>query len=181
MSRIGKLHIEVPAGVTVTVADNNVITVKGPLGTLTKQFKGDFEFKQEGNIINVVCGEYTDKAMHAMHGLNRVLLNNMIIGVSKGFEKSLLVEGVGYKVVQQGEKVVLTVGYSHDVPVVPPQGIKLQAVAINEVKVSGIDKELVGQIAANIRSIKVPDPYHIYGVRYKDEVIVKKEGKAAGK
>ncbi len=181
MSRIGKLPVEVPAGVTVTVAADNVITVKGAKGTLTRKFEGPFTFEQNGNVYHVICPENPTKKVHALHGLNRVLLHNMVVGVSKGFEKSLIVEGVGYKAIAKGNKVGFNVGYSHEVEMEAPAGIKIDVIAANEVKVSGIDKELVGQVAANIRSIKVPDPYHIYGIRYKDEVIVKKEGKAAGK
>lgn len=181
MSRIGKLPVVIPAGVTVTFAEGNTVTVKGPKGTLTRTFVGPFTFENENNHIVVVCPENPTKKVHALHGLTRVLLNNMVIGVSKGYEKSLLVEGVGYKAVAKGNKVGFSVGYSHEVEVTPPEGIKIDVISAGEVKVSGIDKELVGQVAADIRAIKVPDPYHIYGIRYKDEVIVKKEGKAAGK
>ncbi|MBP5404641.1 MAG: 50S ribosomal protein L6 [Clostridia bacterium] len=179
MSRIGRLPIEIPAGVTVTLADN-VVTVKGPLGTLTRALHPAMKIAIEGNHV-VVSRPNDTKENKALHGLTRVLINNMVLGVTKGFEKTLVVNGVGYKVAVEGTKVVFNVGFSHPVPVEIPQGIKAKAENGLELTVSGIDKELVGQFAANLRDIKRPDPYHIYGIRYKDEVIVKKVGKTAGK
>lgn len=180
MSRIGRLPIVVPAGVTVTLGDNNKITVKGPLGTLSRDLSTEVSIKAEGNEI-LVERDNESKRTKSMHGLTRVLINNMVVGVTKGFSKSLIIQGVGYKVVQDGKKVVFSVGYSHTVPVLPPVGINVKLDSATELTVSGIDKVLVGQFAADVRNIKVPDPYHIYGIRYKDEVIIKKAGKAAGK
>ena len=179
MSRIGRLPIEIPAGVTVTLA-GNVVTVKGPLGTLTRTLHPAMKVEIEGNHVHVSRPD-DSKENKALHGLTRVLINNMVVGVTKGFEKTLVVNGVGYKVAVEGNKVVFYVGFSHNVPVEIPAGIKAKAENGLELTVSGIDKELVGQFAANLRDIKRPDPYHIYGIRYKDEVIVKKVGKTAGK
>ena len=181
MSRIGRQPVEIPAGVTVSVAEGNVVTVKGPLGTLTRTFAPTMTIKIEGNVLHVTRANDT-KAVAALHGLTRVLSHNMILGVSKGFEKVLVVNGVGYKVVQTNPTTVtFTVGYSHPVDVVAPKGIELKALSATEVSVKGIDKELVGQTAANIKRIKIPDAFHLYGIRYKDEVLVKKEVKKAGK
>ncbi len=180
MSRIGKLPITIPQGVTITVAAGNNVTVKGTLGTLSRKLDDKMIINVEKEIIHV---ERPDdiKRNKALHGLTRVLINNMVVGVTKGYEKALVVNGVGYKVTESAGKVVFNVGYSHPVDIVPPDGVKITVVSPTEVVVKGIDKEKVGQCAANIRAIKVPDPYHIYGIRYKDEVIIKKEGKAAGK
>jgi len=181
MSRIGRLPIEIPAGVTVTLAANNVVTVKGPLGTLTRTLYPDMKVEIEGNHV-VVSRPNDTKENKALHGLTRVLINNMVVGVTKGFSKTLVVNGVGYKIAVEGKKVVFYVGFSHNVPVEIPAGITAKVSENSlELTVSGIDKELVGQFAANLRDIKRPDPYHIYGIRYKDEVIVKKVGKTAGK
>ncbi|NCA66637.1 MAG: 50S ribosomal protein L6 [Clostridia bacterium] len=180
MSRIGKLPIAVPAGVTVNLAADNSMTVKGALGTLSRKFDSNMNIDVKATEINVSRANDIKKN-RALHGLTRVLINNMVVGVSKGFEKALIINGVGYKVVQSAGKVVFNVGYSHPVDIVPPEGITITIVSPTEVVVKGIDKEKVGQCAANIRAIKVPDPYHLYGIRYKDEVIIKKEGKAAGK
>ena len=180
MSRIGRLPIEIPAGVTVTIAENNVVTVKGPLGTMTRTLPSVSIITMEGNHVHV-ARQNEEKESKAIHGLTRVLINNMVIGVTKGFSKTLVVNGVGYKVSVEGNKVVFNVGFSHSVPVEIPDGIKAKAENGLELTVTGIDKELVGQFAANLRDIKRPDPYHIYGIRYKDEVIVKKVGKTAGK
>lgn len=180
MSRIGRLPVEIPAGVTVTV-DSQTVTVKGPLGTLTRTFADAMGIEVKDNHVYVTRPDDTKKNK-ALHGLTRVLIKNMVEGVSKGFEKILVVNGVGYKVVEQApNQLVFTVGYSHTVTFDAPQGITLKALSANEVSVKGIDKELVGQTAANIKRIRIPDPYHLYGIRYKDEVLVKKEGKTAGK
>jgi len=180
MSRIGRLPVEIPAGVTVTLGENNSITVKGPLGTLTRQMHPTSIITIEGNHVHVARPN-EEKESKAIHGLTRVLIHNMVLGVTKGFSKTLVVNGVGYKVAVEGNKVVFNVGFSHSVPVEIPEGIKAKAENGLELTVTGIDKELVGQFAANLRDIKRPDPYHIYGIRYKDEVIVKKVGKTAGK
>ena len=180
MSRIGRLPVEIPAGVTVTLGENNLVTVKGPLGTISRTMHPTATIAIEGNHVHVARPDDT-KEHKSIHGLTRVLINNMIIGVTKGFSKTLVVNGVGYKVAVEGNKVVFNVGFSHSVPVEIPEGIKAKAENGLELTVTGIDKELVGQFAANLRDIKRPDPYHIYGIRYKDEVIVKKVGKTAGK
>jgi len=180
MSRIGRLPVEIPAGVTVTLGANNEVTVKGPLGTLTRTMHPSSIITIDGNRVHVARPD-EEKESKALHGLTRVLINNMVLGVTKGFSKTLVVNGVGYKVAVEGNKVVFNVGFSHSVPVEIPEGIKAKAENGLELTVTGIDKELVGQFAANLRDIKRPDPYHIYGIRYKDEVIVKKVGKTAGK
>lgn len=185
MSRIGRLPIEIPAGVTVTLAAQTV-TVKGPLGTLSRTFADTMGIEVKDNHIYVTRADETKKNK-ALHGLTRVLIKNMVDGVSKGFEKILVVNGVGYKVTEQGNQLIFAVGYSHTVPVTAPEGITLKVLQSSdkdkgiEVSVKGIDKELVGQTAANIKRIRIPDPYHHYGIRYKNEVLIKKEGKATGK
>ena len=179
MSRIGKLPVVLPAGVTVTF-ENGLLTVKGSKGTLTQSVVGDINIKVEGNEAIV---EKTSEAAdtNAKHGLYRALLHNMVVGVTDGYKKTLKVNGVGWKVAKQGNKIVLNVGYSHPVDFVEPQGIKLECPSANEITVSGIDKTLVGQTAADIRNIRVPEPYHGYGIAYSDEVIERKEGKTGGK
>lgn len=179
MSRIGKEHVTLPAGVTVNFA-NGVMTVKGPKGALTQQVVGEFDIKVEGNLATVVKLIDTDE-LEAKHGLYRALLHNMVVGVSEGYTKTLKVNGVGWKVAKQGNKVVLNVGFSHPVEYVEPAGIALTCPNPNEIVVSGIDKTLVGQTAANIRTIRIPEPYHGYGIAYSDEVIERKEGKTGGK
>ena len=180
MSRIGRLPVEIPAGVTVTLGDNNLVTVTGPLGTISRTMHPTSTITIDGNHLHVARPDDT-KENKSIHGLTRVLINNMVLGVTKGFSKTLVVNGVGYKVGVEGNKVVFNVGFSHSVPVEIPAGIKCKAENGLELTVTGIDKELVGQFAANLRDIKRPDPYHIYGIRYKDEVLVKKVGKTAGK
>ena len=179
MSRIGKLPIALPAGVTVEFKDG-IVTVKGPKGTLSREIVGNIGIVTEGtNLLVVALDEKSET--NAKHGLYRALLNGMVIGVSAGFVKTLEVKGVGWKAAVQGNKLVLNVGFSHPVEVVAPEGIKFECPTLTEVNVSGINKELVGQIAANIRKIRLPEPYHGYGIRYKGEVIEHKEGKTSGK
>ncbi len=179
MSRIGKMPVAIPAGVTVEFA-NGVVTVKGPKGTLQREIVGNIAIENEG--ANVVLKAMDDSAdTNAKHGLYRALLNGMVIGVSAGFTKSLEVKGVGWKAAVQGNKLVLNVGFSHPVEFVAPEGIKFECPTLTEVNVSGINKELVGQIAANIRKVRLPEPYHGYGIRYKGEVVEHKEGKTSGK
>ena len=173
MSRIGKMPIALPAGVTVEFKDG-IVTVKGPKGTLTREIVGNIGIEVEGT--TVVLKALDDKAdTNAKHGLYRALLNGMVTGVSTGFVKSLEVKGVGWKAAVQGNKLVLNVGFSHPVEFVAPEGIKFECPTLTEVNVSGISKELVGQIAANIRAIRVPEPYHGYGIRYKGENVEHKE------
>lgn len=179
MSRIGKEHVSLPAGVTVSF-ENGVLTVKGPKGTLTQTIVGEFDIKVEGGTALVVKA-VDSPALEAKHGLYRALLHNMVVGVTQGYTKTLKVNGVGWKVAKQGSKVVLNVGYSHPVEFPEPAGVTLTCPTPNEIVVAGIDKTLVGQTAANIRTIRIPEPYHGYGIAYSDEVIERKEGKTGGK
>ena len=179
MSRIGKMPIALPAGVEVKFADG-IITVKGPKGTLSREVVGNIGIEVEGATLLVKALD--DKAdTNAKHGLYRALINGMVTGVSAGFVKSLEVKGVGWKAAVQGNKLVLNVGFSHPVEIVAPEGIKFECPTLTEVNVSGISKELVGQIAANIRKVRLPEPYHGYGIRYKGEYVEHKEGKTSGK
>jgi large subunit ribosomal protein L6 len=173
------MPIALPAGVTVSVSDN-VATVKGPLGTLTQYVDPAITLQQEGTALSVRRSSEL-KEVKSKHGLYRSLVANMVQGVTKGFEKSLIVNGVGYKAQKQGNKIIFNIGYSHPIEFPEPKGITIDCAANNEVVVKGISKEEVGQTAANIRSLRIPDPYHLYGIRYKNEIIQKKEGKTAGK
>ena len=178
MSRIGNAPITIPAGVTVEAKDN-VVTVKGPKGTLSQAYDSVITFKIENN--TVVLTRANDLAdVKAKHGLYRALTANMVKGVTEGFKKSLIVNGVGWKVAKQGKKVVLNIGFSHPVEIEEIDGITLDCPSITEISVTGIDKEKVGQFAAMIRGLREPEPYHGYGIRYSDEVIDRKVGKAAG-
>ena len=179
MSRIGKMPIAIPAGVTVDFKDG-VVTVKGPKGTLTREIVGNIGVETEGTNLVVKALDNTADT-NAKHGLYRALLQGMVTGVTEGFVKSLEVKGVGWKAAVQGNKLVLNVGFSHPVEVVAPEGIKFEGPTLTDVNVSGINKELVGQIAANIRKIRLPEPYHGYGIRYKGENVEHKEGKTSGK
>jgi large subunit ribosomal protein L6 len=179
MSRIGKLPVAIPAGVSITFADG-VVTVKGAKGELKQTIIGDIDIKVEGAFAHVIKNSDSTE-MDDKHGLYRALLHNMVVGVSQGYSKSLKVNGVGWKVAKQGNKIVLNVGFSHPVEFPEPQGITLSCPSANEIVVSGIDKTLVGQVAANIRTIRIPEPYHGYGIAYSDEVIERKEGKTGGK
>lgn len=178
MSRIGRLPIDIPAGVTVTINGTNV-TVAGKLGTLTQDVDKAISVKVEGNQVVLTRANETG-VVKAKHGLYRQLIANMVKGVSEGFSKTLNIHGVGYKATLQGEKVVLNIGFSHPIEVIPTEGVKL-AVNGNDVTVSGIDKAKVGQFAAKIRDLKPVEPYHAYGIKYADEVVIRKEGKTSGK
>ena len=180
MSRIGRLPVVIPQGVEVSVSPENVVTVKGAKGTLTLNVKSLIKVNVENGEVKV-SRPNDEKEIKALHGLYRKLIANMVEGVSKGFEKGLVLNGVGYKVAKQGKKIVLSVGYSHPVEIEEVPGITFECPSATEVVVKGIDKELVGQIAANVRKVRNPDPYHAYGIRYKDEVIARKEGKAGKK
>ena len=180
MSRIGRLPVAIPAGVEIKVSPENVVEVKGPKGVLTLSVNKNIKVEVEGNVLHVKRPN-DEQENKAMHGLYRKLIANMGEGVTNGYKKGLVINGVGYKVAKQGNKIVMDVGYSHTVEVVEPDGIKFECPSQTEIVVSGIDKVKVGQVAANIRAIRVPDPYHAYGVRYSDEVIARKEGKKAGK
>lgn len=179
MSRIGKKPITIPAGVTLTV-NGEEVTVKGAKGTLTRNIDSVIAIEQAGNIVNLVCTK-DEKQAHAKHGLYRALLYNMVVGVSEGFTKTIIINGVGYKSQVNGNKLVLNIGYSHPVEVEAPAGIKFECVSLTEINVSGCDKELVGQVAANIKAKRPVEPYHAYGIRYKEDVVVIKEGKKSGK
>lgn len=177
MSRIGKNPIEIPAGVEVKI-EGNAVTVKGPKGTLTETFLDCVNIAQEENQIKVSI----DNESHGnIHGLTRTLINNMVIGVTQGFEKTLEVNGIGYRAQKQGKKVVLTLGYSHPVEIEEMEGITLEVPNPNTIVVKGIDKQLVGQVAANIREKRLPEPYKGKGIKYAGERIKRKEGKAGGK
>ena len=177
MSRIGKSPITIPEGVEVKI-EGNVVTVKGPKGTLTETFLDCVNIAQEENQIKVSI----DNESHGnIHGLTRTLINNMVIGVTQGFEKTLEVNGIGYRAQKQGKKVVLTLGYSHPVEVEEIEGITLEVPNPNTIVVKGIDKQLVGQVAANIREKRLPEPYKGKGIKYAGERIKRKEGKAGGK
>lgn len=175
MSRIGRLPIDVPSGVTVTV-DNNVVTVKGPKGTLTKEFNKDIMISMENGQL-IVSRPSEDKLHKSLHGLTRALLANMVTGVTQGFEKALDINGVGYRAAKAGNKINFTLGYSHPVDVEEIPGISFEVPAPNKIIVKGIDKQLVGQIAAQIRELRPPEPYKGKGIKYADEVIRRKEGK----
>ena len=180
MSRIGKMPITVPAGVEVTIADGNVVTVKGPKGTLTSTFHNNMIIKQDGAVLTVSRpnDEHENKSLH---GLTRTLLHNMVVGVEKGFTKELEVNGVGYRAQKEDKKLVLNVGYSHPVVMEEPEGIHIEVPAPNKIVISGIDRQQVGQFAANVRGKRPPEPYKGKGIKYTTEVIRRKEGKAGGK
>lgn len=179
MSRIGKLPVALPQGVTVSV-ENNVVTVKGPKGTLTQEMSKDLDIKVENEHV-IVNRPNDDKEVKALHGLTRALIHNMVVGVTEGFKKTLVLEGVGYRAAKQGKKLVLTVGYSHPVEIEPLEGIEFEVPAANQIVVSGIDKQKVGQMAAVVRSVREPEPYKGKGIRYSDEVVRRKEGKTGKK
>ena len=180
MSRIGRMPITVPAGVEVTVAEGNVVTVKGPKGTLTQTFHPEMVIKQEGNVLTVARPN-DERDFRSLHGLVRTLLNNMVVGVDKGFEKSLEIKGVGYRAQKDGKKLVMNLGFSHQVVMEEIDGIEIDVPAPDKIVIKGIDKQAVGQFAANVRSKRPPDPYKGKGVRYANEVVRLKEGKTGGK
>lgn len=179
MSRIGKMSIALPAGVTVDFKDA-VVTVKGAKGTLSRKVTGAIGVETEDGHVHVKALDEKDET-NALHGLYRALIAGMVKGVSEGFTKGLEVKGVGWKAAMQGAKLVLNVGFSHPVEYVAPEGIKLECPSQTEVTVSGIDKELVGQVAAELRAVRKPEPFHGYGIRYKGEHVEHKEGKTSGK
>ena len=180
MSRIGRLPIAIPAGVTVEIAENNVVTVKGPKGTLTKELPVEMEIKQEGDEV-VVTRPNDLKKMKSLHGLTRTLIHNMVEGVEKGYEKVLEVNGVGYRAAKSGKTLTLNLGYSHPVEMTDPEGIEAVVEGQNKIIVKGIDKEKVGQYAAEIRDKRRPEPYKGKGIKYADEVIRRKVGKTGKK
>lgn len=180
MSRIGKKPVDVPSGVEVKLVDN-IITVKGPKGTLERKLHPEINVAIEGN--SIVVTRLSDQKKHrALHGLTRALVNNMVEGVTKGFEKKLELVGVGYRATMQGSKLVLNVGYSHPVEMVPDTGLKVEVgPKQNLIIISGYDKEVVGQFAAKVRAVREPEPYKGKGIKYSDEKIRRKAGKAGGK
>ena len=179
MSRIGRMPIAIPDGVTVTIAENNQVTVKGPKGTLERVLPAEMEIRQEGT--EVLVSRPNDlKKMKSLHGLTRTLINNMVIGVTQGYSKELEINGVGYRAAKSGKKLTLTLGYSHPVEMTDPEGLEA-VVDGNKIIVKGIDKEKVGQYAAEIRSKRKPEPYKGKGIKYADEVIRRKVGKTGKK
>ena len=179
MSRIGKKPVIIPANVTVNVAEGNVVTVKGPKGELTNTFNADMIINVEGNVLTV--SRPTDEANHrALHGLTRTLISNMVEGVEKGFAKELEVNGVGYRCEKKGNQLVMRLGFSHEVIMSEIPGITIE-VNGNKITIRGIDKQVVGQFAAEVRGKRPPEPYKGKGIKYATEVIRRKEGKAGGK
>ncbi|WP_163655160.1 50S ribosomal protein L6 [Listeria sp. PSOL-1] len=175
MSRIGNKPITIPAGVTVTL-NGTQVTVKGPKGELVREFNPDIKINIEGDVINITRPS-EHKTHRALHGTTRAVLNNMVVGVSEGYEKTLELVGVGYRAQKQGQKLVLNVGYSHPVEFVAPQGVEIEVPANTQVIVKGFNKEHVGELAANIRAVRPPEPYKGKGIRYQGEHVRRKEGK----
>ncbi len=180
MSRIGRMPIAIPAGVTVTIAENNKVTVKGPKGTLERELPVEMDIKEEDGHI-VVTRPSDLKKMKSLHGLTRTLINNMVVGVTDGYTKVLEVNGVGYRAAKQGKKLTLNLGYSHPVEMEDPEGLETVLDGQNIIKVMGIDKEKVGQYAAEIRDKRRPEPYKGKGIKYSDETIRRKVGKTGKK
>ena len=179
MSRIGRMPIAVPAGVTVDIAENNHVTVKGPKGTLERTLPAEMDIKLEGSEV-IVTRPNDLKKMKSLHGLTRTLINNMVVGVTEGYTKELEVNGVGYRASKSGNKLTLNLGYSHPVEMIDPEGLE-STVDGNKIIVKGLDKEKVGQYAAEIRDKRRPEPYKGKGIKYADEVIRRKVGKTGKK
>lgn len=179
MSRIGKMPITVPAGVTVTI-ENNFVTVKGPKGELSRQINKNMKLTLDNGVLTVERPS-DEKEDRAMHGQSRTLINNMIIGVTQGFSKTLEINGVGYRAAKQGQNINFTLGFSHPVVKEPPAGITFEVPAPNKIVVSGADKEVVGAVAAEIRTLRPPEPYKGKGIRYEGEFVRRKIGKAGAK
>ena len=180
MSRIGRAPITVPAGVEISIADNNVVTVKGAKGTLTQQFNANMAIALENGVLTV-SRPNDAKENRALHGLTRTLINNMIVGVTEGFKKELDVNGVGYRVAKEGNKLVMNLGFSHQVIMEERDGITIEVPGPNKIIISGADKQKVGQFAAEVREKRRPEPYKGKGIKYVDEVIRRKAGKTGGK
>ena len=180
MSRIGRTPITVPAGVTVTIAEGNVVTVKGPKGTLTQKLHPAMTITQEGNVLHVARPNDL-KENRALHGLTRTLLHNMVVGVTEGYAKNLEVNGVGYRVTKEGNKLVMNLGFSHQVIVEEEEGITIDVPDANHIVIRGCDKQQVGQFAAEVREKRPPEPYKGKGIKYADEVIRRKVGKTGAK
>ena len=180
MSRIGRMPIAIPSGVTVDIAENNKVTVKGPKGTLERVLPAEMEIKKEGE--EVIVNRPNDlKKMKSLHGLTRSLIANMITGVSEGYEKKLEINGVGYRAQKKGKEITFNLGFSHPVVMTDPEGIETEMDGQNIIIVKGIDKEKVGQYAAEIRELRKPEPYKGKGIKYADEVIRRKVGKTGAK
>ncbi len=180
MSRIGRMPITVPAGVEVTIGENNVVTVKGPKGTLTQTLHPEMTLEKDGNVIHVKRPS-DDKAHCALHGMTRAMLHNMVVGVSEGFKKELEINGVGYRAAKEGTNLVMNLGYSHQVIMPEIDGITIDVPAPNKVVISGCDKQKVGQFAAEVREKRPPEPYKGKGIKYVDEVVRRKVGKTGAK
>lgn len=180
MSRIGRMPITVPAGVEVTVAEGNVVTVKGPKGTLTHQMHPSMSIEKDGNVIHVKRAS-DDKEHRALHGLTRSLIHNMVVGVHDPFKKELEINGVGYRAAKEGNTLVMNLGYSHQVRVSEVPGITIEVPAPNKIVIIGCDKQQVGQFAAEVREKRPPEPYKGKGIKYVDEVIRRKVGKTGAK
>ena len=180
MSRIGKKPIDIPANVKVDIAADGTVTVKGPKGTLSEQVKGGITIKEEGNQL-ILERPSDDKNHRALHGLYRALVHNMVVGVTDGFSKSLEMVGTGYRAQAEGKKLTINIGFSHPVVVKAPENVTFATPTPNKITVSGIDKQVVGEIAAEIRAIRKPEPYHGKGIRYENEVVSHKEGTAGKK
>ena len=180
MSRIGKMPITVPAGVTVTIGANNDVTVKGPKGELKQQLAKDMILELNGDTLEVKRPSEM-KEHKSLHGLTRTLLSNMVVGVTDGFKKELEINGVGYRAAKQGNKLVMNLGYSHQVEMEEPEGITIDVPQPNQIVISGADKQKVGQFAANVREKRPPEPYKGKGIKYVDEHIRRKEGKTGSK
>ncbi|MDD4074639.1 MAG: 50S ribosomal protein L6 [Eubacteriales bacterium] len=178
MSRIGKLPISIPSGVTITVGDDNAVTVKGPKGELSEKLSPEMELTVEDGVLTVKRPS-DDKRHRALHGLTRTLINNMVVGVTNGFSKKLEIVGVGYRAQMQGTTLIVNVGYSHPVEFPAPEGISFEVPAPNQIIIKGIDKQQVGQVAADIRVTRKPEPYKGKGIRYEGEFVRHKEGKTA--
>ena len=180
MSRIGRMPIDLPAGVEINIGESNLVTVKGPKGTLTQQLAPAMTISQEGSVLHVTRPNDA-KENRALHGLTRSLLHNMVVGVTDGFKKELDVNGVGYRVAKEGKKLVMNLGYSHQVTVEETDGISIECPSANKIVISGVDKQKVGQFAAEVREKRPPEPYKGKGIKYTDEVIRRKEGKTGVK
>lgn len=180
MSRIGRAPITIPAGVTVKVEDGNKVTVKGPKGELVRTIHQDMKINVEDSVITVERPS-DDKTHRSLHGLTRTLVNNMVVGVSEGYAKTLEISGVGYRAAVKGKNLELALGFSHPVVVEPPEGIKFECPAATKIVVSGIDKEVVGAISAKIRDYRRPEPYKGKGIKYEGEFVRRKVGKAGAK
>ena len=180
MSRIGRMPVHIPAGVEVTIGEGNLVTVKGPKGSLTQQLYPTMTLTQEAGVVHVARPN-DEKEHRALHGLTRALLHNMVVGVSEGYKKELEINGVGYRAAKEGSKLILTIGYSHPVEVPEIEGITIEVPAQNKIVIHGCDKQKVGQFAAEVREKRPPEPYKGKGIKYADEVIRRKVGKTGAK